>query len=155
MTNGKYLRFFVALMPLITTSGIEYPSSHPASQGIEGHIYRVSGNQMPSPDVKPSRPKGIKTALYIYPITNLSQVSRKGSSAFYTTIQTKLVKKIMSDTNGYFNAKLPVGIYSLFVKVDSLYFANLFDGENNIFPVKVVQNKMTKVDFKMDHDANY
>ena len=61
----------------------------------------------------------------------------------------------MSDTNGYFNAKLPVGSYSLFIKVDSLYYANLFDGENNIFPVKVVQNKMTKVEFKMDHDAVY
>ena len=155
MTNSKYLRFFVALMPLVTVSGIESSTSYASHQGIEGHIYRVSGNQMPSPDSKPSRPKGIKTALYIYPITNLSQVSRKESSSFYRSIQTKLVKKIMSDTNGYFNAKLPVGSYSLFIKVDSLYYANLFDGENNIFPVKVVQNKMTKVEFKMDHDAVY
>jgi hypothetical protein len=155
MSNNKYWGFFFALMPLVTVSHIESSTSYTSRQGIEGYIYRISGNHMPSPDVKPSRPKGIRTALYIYPITNLSQVSRKENASFYTSIQTKLFRKIMSDTNGYFNAKLPVGKYSLFVKVDSLYYSNLFDGANNIFPVTVSQNKMTKVEFKVDHDAAY
>ena len=30
---------------------------------LKGHVYLVSGNQMPSPDRAPSQPKGIKTTL--------------------------------------------------------------------------------------------
>jgi hypothetical protein len=155
MTYSKYLRFWLALMPLVTTSGIKISISKDSSQGIEGYIYRISGNHMPSPGVKPARPKGIKTTLYIYPVTNLNQVSRQGNSSFYMSIQTKLIRKVKSDTSGYFNVKLPTGEYSLFVKVDSLYYSNLFDGKNNIFPVNVLPNKMTRVEFKMDHDAVY
>lgn len=155
MNYSNYLRFWMALIPLVTTSGIELSISDESSQGIEGYIYRISGNHMPSPGVKPDKPKGTKTTLYIYPLTNLSQVSRQGNTSFYTSIQTKLVKKIKSDSSGYFKVNLPVGKYSLFVKVDSLYYSNLFDGENNIFPVNVFSNKMTKIEFKMDHDAVY
>src|ERR1039457_873365 len=75
-------------------------------QGIEGYVYRVSGNQMPSPDRKPVAPKGIKTTLYIYQLTNISQVIRQGQSAFYSLIKTKLISKIETDANGYFKISI-------------------------------------------------
>ncbi|MEO8417024.1 MAG: hypothetical protein ABI472_25395, partial [Ginsengibacter sp.] len=43
-------------------------------QGMEGYLYKVSGNQMPSPDIKPAPPAGIKSTLYVYELTNISQV---------------------------------------------------------------------------------
>ena len=124
-------------------------------QGIEGYVYRLSGNQMPSPDRKPSPPKGIKTTLYVYQLTNISQVIRQGESPFYSSIKTNFVSKIETDTNGYFNIIIEPGRYSLFTKKDTLFFANWFDKDNNISPAEVLPAKMTKVEFTVDYDAVY
>ena len=151
MKKRNFAGLFIVLAPVMH-SGSE--SVHKI-QGIEGHIYRISGNQMPSPDRKPTAPKGIKTTLYIYPLTNLDQTDREGQSSFYTDIKTKLVKKVLTDTNGYFKVKLPVGYYSLFTKKDTMFYANTFDGKNNIAPVQVFPQKLTKVELKIDYDAYY
>lgn len=124
-------------------------------QGIEGHVLLVTGNQMPSPDRPPSAGRGIKTTVYIYELTNMSQVSRVGQSALYSAINSKLVKKIVTRENGYFKVKLSPGKYSLFLQKDTLFYANRFDGENNIGPVEVEKKKMTKVELKADWDAVY
>jgi hypothetical protein len=124
-------------------------------QGIEGHVYFVTGNQMPSPDVKPAKPKGLKTTLYIYELTNLNQVKKQDHSPFYSFIPTKLVKQANSGKDGHFKVSLPVGQYSIFVKKDSLFFANWFDGNNNIAPVKVLPDSTSKIDIKVDYSASY
>jgi hypothetical protein len=125
------------------------------NQGIEGHVYRLSGNQMPSPDRKPNRGQGIATTLYIYELTNLHQVTRVGQSTFYSLIRSKLLKTIQSDSSGSFQVYLPEGQYSLFTKIHELFYANLFDAQGNIAPVQVFANQMTKVEFKIDFDASY
>src|SRR3954471_17085912 len=79
--------------------------------GISGHIYFVSGNQMPSPDEPRPGPQGIKTILYVYELTNMSQVSRDGVSAFYKSISTKLVKTVDTNDDGSFKVKLKPGKY--------------------------------------------
>jgi hypothetical protein len=123
--------------------------------GIEGYIFKVSGNRMPSPDVKLSPPKGIRTTLYIYELTNLSQLTRVGESAFYSNIKTRFVESVRSDTSGYFSVPLPPGLYSLFTKKDALFYANYFDGQNNVAPVKVSPGKVTQVNVNVDYDATY
>jgi hypothetical protein len=142
------LLVLVPLMPVV--SGLDFQD-----QGIEGYVFRISGNQMPSPDIKPNPPKGIKTTLYIFDLTNLVQVTRQGQSTFYSSVKTKLVKKIETDSTGYFKVELPAGRYSLFTKKGTLFFANWFDGSNNIAPVQVLPQKITKVEFKIDYDAYY
>lgn len=124
-------------------------------QGIEGRVLLVTGNQMPSPDIPPSQGKGIKTILYIYQLTNISQVNRVGQSAFYSQVNTKLVKKIQTKENGYFKVKLSPGQYSVFLMKDTVFYANRFDDKNNIAPVEVSRNKMTKIEVKMDYSAVY
>lgn len=125
------------------------------SQGIEGKVYRVSGNQMPSPDVQKPAPKPVKTTLYIYELTNISQVVRPDEGAFYSNIATKLVKEVTTDDNGAFTVALPAGSYSVFTKKGSLYYANIFDEKNNIAPVIVKAGKMTRIEVKIDYDAVY
>lgn len=150
--------FFISFLFAALFLSFINPSLTPLSrkkQGLEGYVYRISGNQMPSPDRPASKPKGIKTALYIYELTNLSQVSREDHSAFYSAIQTRFVKEIETDSSGYFKTYLPAGRYSLFAKKDSLFYANWFDGDNNIAPVVVLPKKITKVEFKIDYDAYY
>jgi hypothetical protein len=124
-------------------------------QGIEGFVYRISGNQMPSPNKKPSTPKGTKTTIYFYELTNINQVTKPGSSPFYATIKTKFIKKTESDSSGHFSIQLPAGDYSIFTKKDTLFYANWFDEKNNIAPAKVVSGKITKVEIKVDYDAAY
>ncbi len=143
-----------ALFPAFVNSSLSVINRK--KQGIEGHVYRISGNQMPSPDRPATKPKGIKTALYVFELTNTSQVSRPEEHApFYSSVQTKLVKKIITDSSGYFKTYLPAGRYSLFAKKDSLYYANWFDGDNHIAPVEVLPGKITRIDFKIDYDAVY
>ena len=123
--------------------------------GLEGYIFRISGNRMPSPDTKASPPHGSKAVLYIYELTNVSQVTKQGESAFYSSVRTKLVQTVTSDESGYFHAALPPGEYSLFTKKDALFYANNFDGNNNIAPVKVLPKKLTQVNVNIDYDAVY
>jgi hypothetical protein len=137
-----------------SSSKIKY-SKNKISQGIEGYIYFVSGNQMPSPDRKPSSPQGMKTTLYIYQLTNINQVTRQGQSVFYSAINTKLISKVESDTTGYFKVQSEPGSYSLFTKKGALFYARIFDKDNNIAPVQVLAGKITKAEVRIDYDATY
>ena len=126
-----------------------------SNSGIKGHVYLVKGNQMPSPDRVVKAPPGLETELYIYALTNLSQVTRVGSTAFYSQINTPLVAMVQTDSAGAFAVKLRPGFYSLFVKKDGNYYANIFDGQENIYPVEVASGRMTEVEFRADYDAVY
>lgn len=143
------------VLGLIVAAGLLSFTAFCKRQGIEGYVYYVSGNRMPSPDVKPAPPKGIKTSLYIYELTNINQVTKQPDGAFYSAVHTRLVKTVATNKKGYFKVKLPPGSYSLFVKKDSLFYANIFDGNNNIAPVTVTPKKYTNTTFTIDYDAVY
>jgi hypothetical protein len=123
--------------------------------GIQGYVYEVKGNQMPSPDEKREPPRGIKTDVYIYELTRSSQVVPDERSGFYKSINTRLVKQVSTNEKGFFKVKLPPGKYSVFTKVDSLFYANLFDQDNSIYPVEVQKKKMTDIVIKQDYNAAY
>ena len=123
--------------------------------GVKGHVYLVTGNQMPSPDKAPPKPKGIKTILYIYGLTNINDVSRQGNSAFYSDISTELIRQAETDENGYFKVALKPGRYSLFVKKGALFYSSQFDEKNNIHPIEVKRGKTTEVVFQANYDAVY
>ena len=152
MLNLFHSGLVFTMAGLMTFTGKNFNQDN---QGIEGHVYRISGNQMPSPDLKPNHPKGIRTTLYVFDLTSLNQVSRQGQSTFFNSVRTKLVKKVETDSSGYFKVSLPPGHYSLFVKKDSMYFANWFDGSDHIAPVEVLPLQVTKIDLKVDYDAHY
>ncbi len=147
--------FYLLVFLLIILSCYSTKNKTSTLQGIEGYVYFISGNQMPSPGKKPKPPKGIKTILYIYRLTNIAQVKRQGQSSYYSAIQTKLIKTTQSDSTGYFSVQLEPGKYSLFTKTGDFFYANLFDKDNNIAPAEVLINKMTKLEIRIDHDATY
>jgi hypothetical protein len=113
----------------------------------------LSGNQMPSPGKKSQQPKGIKTTVYVCQLTNISQVIRQGQSSFYSSIKTKIIKETQSDSSGHFSVQLEPGMYSLFTKTSGVFYANIFDGNNNIAPAKVTANKITEVKISIDYNT--
>lgn len=110
---------------------------------------------MPSPDIAPEPPKGVKTTLYIYELTNITDVTREANAVFYTSIATKLVKQVETDDDGSFKVKLKPGMYSLFVKKDDKFYSSQFDDKNNIHPVQVKSGKMTEDIFQANYNAVY
>jgi hypothetical protein len=151
MPYKKTIRLLVIGLPFLL--GMAYGQGK--KTGIEGYIFRISGNRMPSPDAKLNPPKGVKAILYIYELTSFSQVSKVGESAFYSSIRSRFVQSVTSDDSGYFFLSLPPGEYSLFTKKDALFYANNFDGDGHIAPVKVVSKKVTQINVNIDYDAVY
>jgi hypothetical protein len=124
-------------------------------QGITGRILWQAGNQMPSPDAPPTENKrGVERTVYIYELTNANQVTTQ-NGVFHTNIQTKLVAETTSDANGFFSVALKPGRYSLFTKEEKGLYANMFDGEMNIFPVEVKEGQVTTIEFLINYQASY
>lgn len=126
-------------------------------QGIEGTVRRIGGNLMPAPNVRPVTPAGIRATIYVFGLTNISQVTRLGQSAYYSAIHTTLVRQADTDEKGYFKVLLPPGLYSVFTKKGNLFYAGRMDDKNNIAPVEVLPDKLTKVECRVesDHKAYY
>lgn len=123
--------------------------------GVRGIIYRIQGNQMPSPGEPANVPQPFQTTLYIYEVTNTSQVQPAKQPTFYEAIHTRLVREVKADKKGHFKVKLPPGTYSIFIKKDNLFYANIFDDKNNIAPVAVEPGKYTELTVKADYGAVY
>jgi hypothetical protein len=148
------LRFSAAFIILCICSSFIY-GIFGKKCGIQGYVYEVKGNQMPSPDEKRQPPKGIRTEVYIYELTTAAQVVPDQRPGFYKAVNSKLIKQVATNEEGFFRAKLPAGQYSVFTKVDSLFYANLFDQNNHIYPVEVKKRKWTDIVIKQDFNAAY
>jgi hypothetical protein len=140
---------------VITQKNIEpMASNETPNQGICGSIVWKSGNSMPSPDYEAPKPKGVQRELFVYELTNSEQTILQ--NGFYKTVVTNFVKSIKSDAEGKFCLELSEGKYSLFVKEGERgLYANQFDGDGNIFPVKVSKDKVSIIVFTIDYRANY
>ena len=129
-------------------------SNESINQGICGSIVWKSGNLMPSPDQAVPKPKAVQRELFVYELTNSEQATLQ--DGFYKAVVTNLIKSIKSDAEGKFCLALPEGKYSLFVKEgDKGLYANQFDGDGNIFPVKVTKDNLSMIVFTIDYQANY
>jgi hypothetical protein len=129
-------------------------SDESVNQGICGSIIWKSGNLMPSPDHEVPKLKGVQRELFVYELANTQQATLQ--NGFYKAVVTNLVKSVKSDVEGKFCLALPEGKYSLFVKEgDKGLYANQFDGDGNIFPVKVTKDNVSMIVFTIDYQANY
>jgi hypothetical protein len=129
------------------------------SSGIEGLVTSVSGNRMPSPSLKPGPHPGtgVRSTVCVFRLTNTSQATRQGQSAWYTAVGTELVAQADTDEKGRFVVMLPPGQYSVFTRKGDLYYASRMDEKNNISPVQVLPGKMTKLECRVEsvHKAVY
>jgi len=154
----KILLFFLICLLLAAVTAGAQTLDDAIKQGILGTVVVREGNFMPAPDRagKPKANKKGKTTnreLLIYELTNLSQVKTNG--AFYSQVQTKPIAKVTADADGLFQVFLKPGRYSVFSQEPQGLYANQFDGNGNIFPVEVVADRLTLVEFVIDYNASY
>ena len=153
-----FLSFLIFSLLLFSCVSVAQTPSDPIQQGILGTVVVREGNHMPSPDQKDklrpnSKKKSLPRELLIYELTNLSQV--KSNGGFYTDLKTKPVAKAVADTDGIFQVYLKPGRYSVFSQEPQGLYANQLDGNGNIFPVEVVADRLTLVEFMIDYNASY
>lgn len=154
------MKQFFAIALLLNLSVIAcYPGRTSQSpgikQGISGFVYLESGNRMPMKGAEPQKPRGLSTTIYVYEATTLGQVSRVGTSSYYTAIYSKPVTTVLSDSTGAFIVRLAPGIYSLFVKQGNRFYANAFDARNTIAPVTVEKGKLASAIITVNSSATY
>lgn len=70
-------------------------------------------------------------------------------------IPAVLVKVVRSSGSGYFEAELPAGMYSIFVREDGYYYSNLVGGEGFVHPAEVREGETTEVEFDITYMATY
>lgn len=146
---------FVTCFIFFACSPGKKASSSTIKQGITGRITRERGNRMPMVDGPRGAAGGILTTVFVYMPTNISQVTRIGTSPIYTAINTTLVASVNTDSTGAFTLALPPGTYSVFIKREKQFYANLFDSNNNIALFTVEAGKLTKVNLTVNSSATY
>ena len=125
------------------------------NQGVKGQILFLEGNQMPSPDRPPSVGKGVSREVGIFEVTHTDQTVAGHSSGFYKKVKTKLIKATWSDSKGCLALELPEGKYSILVKENGEWYANLFDGDGAIFPIEVKEGETTPLEFRITYKAAF
>jgi hypothetical protein len=127
--------FFVANLTLQAQTSKKYKHK----TGIKGQITDVSGmDLMPSPDAP--MPKGVPLAAKIIickPITMDGLVEN-----VITTVPTKIIRTTYANKNGFYKVKVPVGQYTILVKVASGWYVSHVEG-TTASPIKVIRGRFT------------
>ncbi len=124
-----------------------------SDQGIQGKVLWIEGNQMPGPNKEADSGSPIIREIHIYPLIKLSDLQRVGS--LFSAPDQSPVMVVTSNTSGEFKAQLEPGTYSIMTKEGNGFFANSFDGKNNIMPVRVEQETYTDVTITVNYKASY
>lgn len=141
------------------TGGREMPPDNhelvTVTQGIWGNVWVWQGDFMPSTDnVQCGSITPVSREVHIYEATSLQETIPSIGTRF-TTVNSRLVQIVGSQGNGFFQASLSPGRYSLFVKEDSALYANWFDGQGYVYPVTVVKDSATKFQIDLTSGATY
>lgn len=124
------------------------------SEGVWGQLRYREGNFMPGSGCTSGRIMAVQRTVLFYELTPDSLVTRPLHDPFVSEIQTELVDSVRSDPSGFFQVILPPGQYSMFVREDTLLYANGGDSRG-IYPVTVDPGKATAVAFDIDYNAVY
>jgi hypothetical protein len=125
-------------------------------QGIWGNVWLWKGDFMPGPGGGANRGTvtPVRREVRIYAPASMKDLEPTFGENF-TRVKSRLIKKVRSDKNGFYQVSLPPGQYSIFVKTDSTLYANWFDGQGNILPVTVVKDSVTKFQIDLTPGATY
>lgn len=153
----KLILFFVFILSLtfLGCNTAKNQSSTAVKQGISGYIFETKGNQMPMKGDAQKMTKRVQCTVLIYKPTTIADVNPTKSAGIYDAIHTQQITSINTDSSGYFSVPLPVGKYSLFIKMGNQFYANRYDQFNNIALFEVLPFAFTEVKLTIKQAASY
>jgi len=147
----KSVRMKTIALCLVFAGAFQVASAQ--KQGVQGQLFWVTGNQLPSSDRKHVERQGTAKEIVVYEVATPSDVVLE--DGFIKKVYTKFVARTFSKTNGSFKIKLDPGLYSVFVKEPNGLYANIFNSENQISPVKVEPKKYSWITISINYEAAY
>jgi len=122
-------------------------------QGVWGDVWFWQGDFMPICETGTVRSVGREVR--IHAPTTSQDVVRSAAATFYSKVNTPLIATVWSDSDGFFQAALPAGTYSIFVvEQDSLLYANRFDSQGRIYPIEVRPDSLTGTRFDITYQMS-
>ena len=111
--------------------------------GVWGTVAFMEGNCMPVFDPKSSTCKTcpVQRTVRFYEYTLRSQATPQNGGAFFDSFSTQLVKEVVSDGQGFFQAELPAGKYTVVVVENGKLYTFGFDAQGGLSPVTVTGGK--------------
>jgi len=131
------------------------------NQGVWGNVWFWEGNWMPYSG-QIAEPRGNKITpvireIFFYKATTIQQLIpyHLKDGPFYSFIPTELVAKTSSNVTGFYQVELRPGLYSVFIKEGTVYFANKGDGVGRLNTVEVQPGKVIKLQLDITYKAGY
>ena len=126
------------------------------TDGVYGTVSFTEGDCMPvvhgGTDVSTCKTCPAKRTVKIYEYTTVDQATPRGrTTIFYDSFDTKLVKEVDTDNNGFFQTDLPAGQYTIVVVENGKLYANGWDGQGGIKPfthTSGAQNVSVDINYK-------
>jgi hypothetical protein len=84
----------------------------------------------------------VKREVRIYAYTTLPDAVQTPGTIAYDSFKTQLIKTVTSDEQGFFEAELPNGKYTVVLVENGKLYANSFDGNGGISSGNVQQSKV-------------
>ena len=147
LRNPGFARFLILLIFISNCQSIR-PNK---GQGISGQVLWAEGNQMPPNNGLTF--SGIKRTLYVFELTDLSQVD--GEPPLFDLVKTKLLTTLKTDSKGRFKQSLEPGMYSIFVKEKTKYYANQFNTQGLIQSFEIKSGQWGTLTIKVNYTANF
>lgn len=123
---------------------------------ISGKVVRISGNQMPSPDLPAQEPPGWQTSVFFFPPLKAKDLSSQGKEGLFHKDERIPLAVFRTDKNGFFRARLQPGLYSVLIARDSLsLYTNISDGAGILNPVQVEKGARNRMRLEASWDALY
>lgn len=121
-------------------------------QGVSGTVFFEEGNCMP-PRGDSCRTYPVIRTVRIYAFTTEKEAA--GDGPFYSGVSTQLIATATSDKDGFYQAALSPGKYSLFIEEDSLLYANQTDQKGGILVAVIDSGWVTMIHPEITYKAVY
>lgn len=122
---------------------------------LKGKLQRLSGNNMPSPDIPREEPPGFAGSVYFFELTPAVNGSPTGENGTYSMKGLRYVARAQADSLGQFHVKLRPGRYSVLIGRNGNYYANITDLDGTINPVTITRKETKLLVLQANWDAVY
>lgn len=124
------------------------------TQGIQGRVSRLSGDQMPSigEQANSGSTEFIQTTIWIFS----DRIPGNGSPQWPISEAEQhpnLVRQVESSPDGCYWVELPPGEYTIFAQYGEILYLNSFQGDGSYASVEVIPNQLVEWDLTNTENA--